>query len=48
MLELAKVVPQMFRQFDFELAQPAREWELDSSWFVKQKFECRVKQLGGV
>lgn len=45
MLELAKVIPQVFRQFNLELDQPAREWELDCGWFVKQKFECRVRLL---
>ena len=40
MLGMVKVVPQILRQFDLELQDPTSEWEIDSGWFVKQKYSC--------
>ena len=42
MLEMTKVIPQLVRQFVFELEDPSTEWEIDSGWFVKQKFTARM------
>ncbi|KAF2172538.1 hypothetical protein M409DRAFT_17769 [Zasmidium cellare ATCC 36951] len=45
MLEMSKLVPQLYRRFDFELSYPGREWTLHDYWFVKQTgLICRVKR----
>ncbi|KAF3763900.1 hypothetical protein M406DRAFT_51514 [Cryphonectria parasitica EP155] len=45
LLEISKLVPQLLRQFDFELSYPEREWELYDYWFVAQKgLICRVSR----
>lgn len=47
MLEMAKLVPQLVRKFDFDLAIPGEAWETRNVWFVKQHgFNCRVKARG--
>ncbi|KAK0257084.1 hypothetical protein LTS09_007989 [Friedmanniomyces endolithicus] len=45
-LEISKVVPQVLRRFEFELAgPPGREWRLHCYWFVRQTgLICRVKR----
>ncbi|KAK0361528.1 hypothetical protein LTR94_022995 [Friedmanniomyces endolithicus] len=45
-LEISKVVPQVLRRFEFELADPpGREWTLHCYWFVRQTgLICRVKR----
>ena len=49
LLEMSKVIPQLYRRFDFEFApstgastseQP--EWKTENNWFVQQDFACRV------
>lgn len=45
MLAMTKIIPQLYRRFDFELVKPEEEWELDMVWLVKQSFKCRVKVL---
>ncbi|GIZ40796.1 hypothetical protein CKM354_000412000 [Cercospora kikuchii] len=45
LLEMSKLVPQLYRQFDFELTDPEKEWELHDYWFVKQTgLMCKVKR----
>ena len=36
LMEMAKIIPQVVRNFDFELAFPKREWKTQNMWFVKQ------------
>ncbi|KAK3112406.1 hypothetical protein LTR53_011353 [Teratosphaeriaceae sp. CCFEE 6253] len=45
LLEMSKVIPQMYRQFDFvPLAGGRRtQYETENVWFVKQDFQCMVK-----
>ena len=44
-LEMSKLVPQIYRVFDFELAEPEKSWELHDFWFVKQTgLICKVKR----
>ncbi|KAK4548038.1 hypothetical protein LTR36_010758 [Oleoguttula mirabilis] len=47
LLEMSKLVPQLLRRFDFELADPSKEWTLHDYWFVKQTgLICKVKRRG--
>jgi hypothetical protein len=41
---MSKVIPQLLATFDFELENPEKPWETNTSWFVKQKFGCFVKR----
>jgi cytochrome P450 len=44
LLEMSKLVPQILRQFNVKLADPAAEWHLADYWFVKQTgLICRVR-----
>ena len=44
-LEMSKLVPQLLRRFDFELAEPEKEWTLHDYWFVRQTgVLCKVKR----
>ncbi|KAK0109972.1 hypothetical protein ONS95_002639 [Cadophora gregata] len=43
LLEISKLTFQLFSKFNFDLSEPEREWDLDMVWFVKQKFNARVK-----
>lgn len=45
MLEMTKVIPQLYRKYNFVLEKPDKEWNLDMVWFVKQKFDARVEVL---
>lgn len=36
LMEMAKVIPQIVRNFDLELTYPKREWKTTNHWFVKQ------------
>lgn len=36
LLEMNKLVPQMFRLYDFELVEPDGEWKVENYWFAKQ------------
>jgi cytochrome P450 len=36
LMEMAKVIPQIVRNFDLELTYPKREWRTTNHWFVKQ------------
>lgn len=45
LLEMSKLVPQVLRGFDFELADPGKEWTLHDYWFVRQTgLICKVKR----
>ena len=44
MLEISKLIPQLVRDYDFELLEPAKDWETYNAWFVKPtNFRVRVK-----
>ncbi|PMD33301.1 cytochrome P450 family protein [Hyaloscypha variabilis F] len=44
LLEMTKLIPQLVRNFDFELAEPGADWKTVNVWFVKQtNFNCRIK-----
>tara|TARA_R110002060_G_scaffold61025_1_gene70612 strand:+ start:760 stop:921 length:162 start_codon:yes stop_codon:yes gene_type:complete len=41
---MAKLIPQLLRDFDIELANPDKEWKTTNKWFVKQGgFFCKVR-----
>ena len=43
LLEMSKLVPQILRNFNVELVNPEKEWELSGYWFVGQKgVICKV------
>ncbi|KAH7022261.1 putative P450 monooxygenase [Ilyonectria destructans] len=45
LMEMSKLVPQLLRNFQFELENPNVEWKLTGYWFVKQTgLICRVSQ----
>lgn len=45
-LEMTKLIPQVVRNFDFELLQPNKPWECKSYWFVKPRsFLVRVSRI---
>ncbi|KAG9776743.1 benzoate 4-monooxygenase cytochrome-like protein P450, partial [Aureobasidium melanogenum] len=37
MIEMQKVLPQLFREFEVELTQPDKEWHICNHWFVQQE-----------
>jgi hypothetical protein len=44
LMEIHKVLPTILRHFEFQLAEPEREWKLDCHFFVKQdRLKCYVK-----
>ncbi|KAM0720212.1 hypothetical protein Q7P37_004348 [Cladosporium fusiforme] len=44
LLEMSKVVPQVLRQFEFEMSHPEQDWVLHDYWFVRQtNLVCKVK-----
>ncbi|KAF5857346.1 hypothetical protein ETB97_005925 [Aspergillus alliaceus] len=43
LLEMSKVIPQLYREFEFNLAEPKGTWTTWNDWFVKPKFQCYVK-----
>jgi cytochrome P450 len=44
LLEMTKLIPQLVRNFDFELEEPDKEWDTLNVWFVKQtNFKGKVK-----
>ncbi|KAI6749277.1 hypothetical protein HG530_015116 [Fusarium avenaceum] len=48
LLEMSKLVPQIIRRYDLELADPKAEWSLTDYWFVKQKgLICRLQRRDG-
>ena len=45
LLEMSKLVPQILRQYDFDLSDSEKEWALHCFWFVRQTgLICRVKR----
>jgi cytochrome P450 len=36
LIEMSKVVPQLLREFEVELAEPEKEWKVKNVWFVQQ------------
>ncbi|KAK1144855.1 hypothetical protein N8T08_004868 [Aspergillus melleus] len=43
LLEMSKVIPQLYRKYEFELA-PGEEMTTWEAWFVKPKFRCFVRE----
>ncbi|GKZ51841.1 hypothetical protein AbraIFM66951_007510 [Aspergillus brasiliensis] len=43
-LEISKLVPQLVKNYDFELDPPQAEWTVKSYMFAKQKFYCKIKR----
>jgi cytochrome P450 len=45
LMEMAKVIPQIIRNFELELVNPKEEWTTRNRWFVKQtNFFVNVSQ----
>ena len=45
LLEMSELVSQLYRQFDFGLTDPEKEWKLHDYWFVRQTgLICKVKR----
>ena len=43
LLEMNKLVPQLLRMYEVELAVPEKEWQTENYWFVKQLgVNCRI------
>ncbi|KAK0116015.1 hypothetical protein ONS95_013052 [Cadophora gregata] len=48
LLEMAKLIPQLVRNFDIELVNSGKEWKTTNKWFVKQgDFFCKVRLREG-
>jgi len=44
-LEIQKVIPEMFRLYEVELADPSREWKVVNHWFAQQEgLICHLKR----
>lgn len=44
-LEIQKVIPEMLRMFEIELADPGRKWKVVNHWFAQQEgLICRLKR----
>ncbi|KUL82310.1 hypothetical protein ZTR_09714 [Talaromyces verruculosus] len=43
-LEMSKLIPQLIRNYDFELDPPNAEWVVKSYVFARQRFYCKIKQ----
>jgi hypothetical protein len=44
-MEMAKIIPQVVRNFDVELVDPKGTWRTTNHWFVKQTgFNVRVSR----
>lgn len=37
MIEMTKLAVELFRRFDFELAEPTRDWTFDGNWLTTQE-----------
>ncbi|KAE8308658.1 cytochrome P450 [Aspergillus transmontanensis] len=48
MLEMSKVIPELYRQFEFELSESKEAWSTWNDWFVKPRFKCYVRLREGV
>lgn len=45
LMEMAKIVPQLLRRYEFALVKPEKEWKLRNCWFVLQEgLICTVKK----
>ena len=45
LIEMYKVIPSLLITFDVQLAEPAREWQIENSWFVFQSgLNCTLKK----
>lgn len=39
-----KVIPELYRNFEIDLAYPEREWKVANHWFVQQHgVECTLR-----
>ena len=44
-VEMHKVIPQLFREYEVELTRPDKEWQVCNHWFVQQKgVICNLKR----
>ena len=44
-VEINKVIPELYRQFEVQLAQPDKEWRIINHWFVQQEgVECVLRR----
>lgn len=44
-LEIQKVIPEILRMFEIELADPGREWKVVNHWFCQQEgLICQLKR----
>ena len=48
LLEMNKVIPQIVRRFDIKVEPRTYPWRLVTHWFVKQEYECRVREREGM
>lgn len=47
LMEMHKVLPELFRRFEVELAEPEKEWKITNHWFVQQEgLVCRLTPRG--
>jgi cytochrome P450 len=45
LMEMAKIIPQMLREYEISLAHPKKEWKTKNGWFVQQSgLECVLKK----
>ncbi|KAH7171270.1 cytochrome P450 [Dactylonectria macrodidyma] len=45
LMEMAKLLPQLLRNFDFELVDPKAEWKVSNFWFAKQiDMDCYIAE----
>ncbi|KAM5343525.1 hypothetical protein ACJ41O_012062 [Fusarium nematophilum] len=43
LMEMSKLLPQLLRNFDFELVRPDTEWRVSTFWFAKQtEMDCYI------
>ncbi|KAE8328523.1 cytochrome P450 [Aspergillus sergii] len=43
LLEMSKVIPELYRQLEFELSESEGVWSTWNDWFVKPRFKCYVR-----
>ena len=44
-VEINKVIPELYRQFEVQLAEPEKEWRITNHWFVQQEgVDCVLRK----
>jgi cytochrome P450 len=47
-VEINKVIPELYRRFEVELAEPEKEWRITNHWFVQQEgVVCTLRRREG-